>query len=206
MSVQNGTNTAPAAGRVSTINALEETRRQAARQRAQSDKREARQHTQILSLLVGLLVTLGVYVWMVTSGVREHVQVLRVDAHGIEQPLEAAPAKPLKPEQSIIVGVLRTWVEHVRWISDDRRIFHLFWERVEDFTTQAGLRRLQDFRVEQTARQQRGRRVQVTVGKPMPLGRQSLSYTLSWCEAAYDLSGHLIVPESGALDGDPGDC
>jgi type IV secretory pathway TrbF-like protein len=135
--------------------------------------------------------------WLATSGVRVIPYVVRVDQLGQEQALTALPSSPLKPEQSVIHGVLTTWIEQVRSISNDIIVFTRNWDRVKDYTTTAGLRQLQDFRKEQAIRQQMGRRVQITVGQVLPIGGASNSYTGEWREEVYDQTGQLLLEESG---------
>ena len=135
---------------------------------------------------------------MVSWGVRDHVVVLKVrEGAGYAEPMEDAARLPLKPEQHVIRGVLQQWMESVRWISNDRRVFTREWEKVEEFTTLAGLRQLQAFRAEQDQRQREGLRVQVTVGEFRPIARQSNSYLLKWKEEAFDRLANPVLPQSG---------
>ena len=91
-----------------------------------------------------------------------------VDHLGNHAPLLKLADLPVTPEQSIIVGTLMTWLEHVRMISSDSVVLGKNWERVEDYTSQAALQQLEGFRREQKQRQQLGRRVEISPPRVMP--------------------------------------
>jgi type IV secretory pathway TrbF-like protein len=184
-------------GRGELLRGIETARQDASNGRATDRQQAARWGTHGLTMLLVIVGLIGVIVWMVTAGVRDHVVVLKVDSLGNEIVVPSVPAQPLRPEESVIHGVLQGWVENVRWVSNDRRLFTLMWDKVGDFTTQAGLRQLQDFREEQDRRQQAGRRVQVTVNPPQPVQRSAHSWTITWREEAVDVQGQLLREESG---------
>jgi type IV secretory pathway TrbF-like protein len=176
---------------------LEEARHARSNTVAQAYIAAMRWQAVALGLLGTTLLSTGVVAWLATSGVRVVPYVIRVDHLGHEQALERLPQMPLKPEQSVIHGVVLAWIEHVRSISNDPIVFVTNWDKVADYTTTAGLRQLTAFRQEQRARQHMGRRVQVTVGGVRPVGGDSQSSTVEWREEVYDPSGQLLTDESG---------
>ena len=193
----NGIHTAAHTGRQEAVNRLEEARHARSNTLAHAYTTAARWQAVALGLLGTTLLSTAAVAWLATSGVRVVPYVIRVDQLGHEQALTSLPQTPLKPEQSVIHGVLVEWIEHVRSISNDPIVFVTNWDRVADYTTTAGLRQLAAFRQEQRTRQQTGRRVQVTVGSVLPVGGDSQSYTVAWREDVYDQSGQLLTDESG---------
>jgi type IV secretory pathway TrbF-like protein len=193
----NGLHITAHTGRQDRINRIEEARRARSNTLAQAFKDKARWQGMALGLLSTTILSTGAAVWLAVSGVRVEPYVVRVDRLGQEQVLSAIQTTPLKPEQSVIHGVVLAWVENVRSISNDVIVFAQNGDRVADYTTTAGLRQLTAFRREQAIRQQMGRRVQVSVSNFLPIGGQSNSYTVEWREEVYDQSGQLLVDESG---------
>jgi type IV secretory pathway TrbF-like protein len=195
MSSANGISTKGHAGRVDMLGRLEEARQAASNTRQR--ERQAAVTFRGIAVVEGVVILMlgWLFVWVITSGVRDHVVVVKVDSLGNEVILDPAPKEPLKPEENVIHALLRQWVENVRWVSNDKRLFTLMWDKVESFSTQATLRQLQDFRAAQEARQQGGRRVQVTVTQVLKVPRTH-GYTVTWREEAVDLQGMLIRDES----------
>ena len=89
--------------------------------------------------------------WQGRTGVEQVPYVVLVDHLGNHAPLLKLAEQPVTPEQSIIIGTLMTWLEHVRMISSDSVVLGKNWERVEDYTSQAALKQLEGFRREQKA-------------------------------------------------------
>jgi type IV secretory pathway TrbF-like protein len=191
------TNTSLHQGRVSTVNELEQERCHLGNIRGRERQGNARQEAVSLGLIVLCILLGGVVVWDRTSGVRDNVFVQQVDEFGQEQPLAPAAKQPVSVGQHIIHGVVQTWIERVRWVTPDSRLFTKMWDEVEAYTTQGGLRQLDAFRKEQELRQQAGRLVQITVGSFARVDRQANSYTIDWREEAYDTNRQLLADESG---------
>ncbi len=76
--------------------------------------------------------------WQGRTGVQKEPYVVLVDHLGNHAPVLKLADLPVTPEQSIIVGTLMSWLEHVRTISSDRVVLGRNWERVEDFTSTGG--------------------------------------------------------------------
>ena len=193
----NGIHLAAHTGRQEAVNRIEDARRTRSNTLARAYQATARWQAVALGLLGTTVLSTAAVAWLATSGVRVVPYVVRVDQLGQEQPLTSVPSTPVKPEQSVIHGVIMAWIEHVRSISNDVIVFAQNWDKVADYTTTAGLRQLAAFRNEQAIRQQMGRRVQVTVGAVLPVGGLSHSYTVEWREDVYDQGGQLLVDESG---------
>lgn len=192
----NGINTAPYEGRQGKArwneHALEVTAALRVMGRSLADRALL---VAILSLVVNLICLVGV-LWFATRGIREVPYVVTPDGPGQYRPLVRVDAVPMTPEQSVVHSVLQQWMEWARWITNDPRAFALAWEHVEDFTTSIGLRQLLSFRQEQWQRQQAGTRVQVTILNVLPIAKTGQSYTVEWCEEAYDAAAQLIKEES----------
>jgi len=133
-------------GRQEGLNRLEEARHARSNTVAQAYTAAARWQAVALGLLGTTLLSTGTVAWLATSGIRVVPYVIRVDHLGHEQALERLPQMPLKPEQSVIHGVVLQWIEHVRSISNDPIVFVTNWDKVADYTTTAGLRQLAAFR------------------------------------------------------------
>lgn len=152
-------------------------------------------------MATGLLViaglTTGWAIWTSTGGRQVEVFVERIDAFGLQQSLDRAPAHPQKPASTVVKGVIRRWIEHARDISSDPRVFGKAWDEIADYSTQTLMKQLQDFREYQAERQRRGARVQTEIGPIMPVGGSGKSFTVEWREEAYMQSGVLVQEESG---------
>jgi len=183
------------AGRIDQLNRLEEARQVASNTRQRERQAAVTFRGIAVAEALVILALGGLFVWVITSGVRDHVVVIKVDSLGQEVILDPAPRQPLAPEENTIHAVLRQWVENVRWVTHDKRLFTVMWDKVESYSTQATMRQLLDFRTEQEARQQAGRRVQVTVTQVLKVPRTH-SYLVHWREEAYDLMGTLVREES----------
>ena len=155
---------------------------------------------RLISALLVMTLLLGgtgaALIWQGRTGEKEVPYVILMDHLGNQMPLLKLSELPVTPEQSIIVGTLMTWLEHVRQISSDSVVLGKNWERVEDYTSQALLKQLEAFRREQKQRQQLGRRVEITPPRVMPI-QKSRSYTATWEEKTYDQNGQLMPEESG---------
>ena len=150
-----------------------------------------------LAVMTTLLLLSGTAnLWQGRTGVEQVPYVVLVDHLGNQAPLLKLADQPVTPEQSIIVGTLMTWLEHVRMISSDSVVLGKNWERVEDYTSQAFLKQLEGFRREQKQRQQLGRRVEITPPRLLPI-QKARSYTAQWEEKTYDHNGQLLPEESG---------
>ena len=131
-----------------------------------------------LAVMTTLLLLSGAAnLWQGRTGVEQVPYVVLVDHLGNHAPLLTLADQPVTPEQSIIIGTLMTWLEHVRMISSDSVVLGKNWDRVEDYTSQAALKQLEGFRREQKQRQQLGRRVEISPRascrsrKPAPIPR-----------------------------------
>jgi len=193
----NGTYLDAHKGIIADLNRTEQARQQRSNELARAWRNERRAWTVVL-VEAGVIVCLaGIIGWLATSGILVVGYMTRVDAHGQEQPLESVPTKPMKVEHSVTHGVLWAWVENVRWITEDTVLFGLMWNRVQDFTTTAGMRQLDNFKRDQKQRQAKGRRVLVRVGSVLPIGTEANSWVVEWCEEARDLHGAFLREESG---------
>ena len=93
-----------------------------------------------LAVITTLLLLSGAAnLWQGRTGVEQVPYVVLVDHLGNHAPLLKLADQPVTPEQSIIIGTLMTWLEHVRMISSDSVVLGKNWARVEDFTSPAGL-------------------------------------------------------------------
>lgn len=162
-------------------------------QTAQRDNRLLLALLLTTTLLAG---TGAALIWQGRTGEREVPYVVVMDHLGNQSPLLRLADQPVTPEQSIIVGTLMTWLEHVRQLSSDSVVLGKNWARVEEYTSQAALHQLEGFRREQKQRQQLGRRVEITPPRVMPIPK-SRSYTAEWEEKTYDPNGGLLTEESG---------
>lgn len=185
-------------GQVGELNELEAARRSFCNELERAHKETAawRWVGTIASTVAGMAICL--FLWTMTFGIRDHVHVARYnELDGTEEWLPSAPVKPVKPEQSVIHGVVRNWVEAVRAISNDRVVYDQNWERVKDYSTQVAWRQLEAFHKEQDERQVGGRRVMVTTGKFFPVSKSQQSFRITWKETAWDLYGQCLEEESG---------
>ena len=158
----------------------------------------ARDSKLIVTIFILTLLLIGSVlgnVWQGMTGVQIEPYVVRVDHLGNEQPLIRLTELPVTPEQTVVIGILMSWVEWVRTISEDRVILGQNWAKVEDYTTNAGLKQLEEFRHEQKLRQQLQRRVNITTPRIMPIPK-TRSYTVEWQEKAYDENGQILMEES----------
>lgn len=194
----NGTNIEWTVGPEAALDRIEQARQQEVRDDARAQRRRDRHQALMLGLVGALFLMTGTVVYLATAGMQYQVHLVRVDHLGREQGVEQAPRQPIKPERTVVLGIIQDWIEKVRWITEDRRLFDLMWERVEDFATASTMRQLQEFRQEQRARQLAGRRVQIKFdGMPAPVAQKSQSYTLNWKEEAFDIYGNKLVEECG---------
>jgi len=190
-----GTSVTGMAGRVDALNREDEARTKAANTWAQAKSTANTFRVVTLVLALAFLPQSCIVMWALSSGVRDHVVILKVDSLGNEVILDPAPKEPLTPDANVIHGILQQWIENVRWITNDKRMFTFNWDKIETFSTQAAMRQLDLFRKEQQARQEGGRRVQVTVTQVLKQPN-TRTYLVNWREEAYDLMGTLIVEES----------
>lgn len=185
------------AGRVALTNAIAQAKDDASVTRA-TERRTAVTFRGVALCSIALNAGGLLLLWYVfTAGVRDHIAVVYVDYNLNEKMLDPAPSEPTNPGENAIRAVLTQWVENVRWVTPDKRIFAYNWSKVESFSTQATIRQLDEFRQAQQARIDAGRRVQVQVTQLRRVPKEAQSYTVSWREEAYDTQGTLLRDESG---------
>ena len=192
----NGVSTTAYVGRQRQTQDLEEAVREKARILTRTYQRDSRLLWAVAVLTTLLLMSGAGNLWQGRTGVQIEPYVVLVDHLGHHAPVLKLADLPVTPEQSIIVGTLMSWIEHVRTISSDSVVLGKHWEKVEDFTSTAALHQLEGFRREQKQRQQLGRRVEISPPRVLPI-RKSRSYTAEWEEKTYDQDGRLLPDESG---------
>jgi type IV secretory pathway TrbF-like protein len=191
-----GVSTTAYVGRQRQTQDLEEVVREKAHILTRTYQRDSRLLWAVTVLSTLLLLSGAANLWQGRTGVQIEPYVVLVDHVGNHIPVLKLADLPVTPEQSIIVGTLMHWVEYVRTISSDRVVLGRNWEKVEDYTSTAGLHQLEGFRREQKLRQQLGRRVEISPPRVLPI-RKSRSYTAEWEEKTYDQEGRLLPDESG---------
>jgi type IV secretory pathway component VirB8 len=158
----NGVSTTAYVGRQRQTQHLEEVVREMARILTRTYQRDSRLLWAVAVLSTLLLLSGAANLWQGRTGVQIEPYVVLVDHLGNHAPLLKLAALPVTPEQSVIVGTLMQWVEHVRTISSDSVVLGRNWDKVADYTSTAALHQLADFRREQKLRQQMGRRVEIS--------------------------------------------
>jgi type IV secretory pathway TrbF-like protein len=192
----NGVHTTAYVGRQRAAQALEAAVQEKARILTRMDRRDNRLIVALLLTSTLLFGAGAALIWQGRTGEREVPYVILMDHLGNQDPLLKVADLPITPEQSIIVGTLMTWLEHVRQISSDSVVLGKNWAWVEDYTSPAALHQLEGFRREQKQRQQLGRRVEISPPRLMPI-LKARSYTAQWEEKTYDQDGRVLPEESG---------
>jgi type IV secretory pathway TrbF-like protein len=192
----NGVHTTAYRGRQGQAQALAAAVQEKTRILTRTYQRENRLLWALLLTTTLLCGTGAALIWQGRTGEREVPYVVLLDHLGNHAPLLTLTELPVTPEQSIIVGTLMMWLEHVRMISSDRVVLGRNWARVEDFTSTAALQQLEGFRREQKQRQQLGRRVEISAPRLLPIPK-SRSYAAEWDEHTYDHQGQVLPEESG---------
>lgn len=186
------------AGLATTVNRTEASRRKKSNEAAHLCISQTTYRTIALALLVAVMGLTAAVVWLATSGILVVPPgVLKVDVHGQEELLSSMPTKPLNVEQSVTHDLILAWIESVREIPDDQRLFGRNWDKVQLYTTTVGLRRLEAYRRDQWARLLKGLRVNVVVGRVQPIQGESNAWTGAWCEETHAPTGQLLRDDSG---------
>ena len=201
----NGVSTTAYAGRQRQAQALAAAVQEKTRILTRTYQRDNRLLWALAVMTTLLLLSGAANLWQGRTGVEQVPYVVLVDHLGNHAPLLTLADQPVTPEQSIIVGTLMTWLEHVRMISSDRVVLGKNWDRVEDYTSQAALQQLEGFRREQKQRQQLGRRVEITPPRLLPI-QKARAYTAA--VGREDLRSPWAAPARGIgpVDRDTGHC
>ena len=135
----NGVSTTAYVGRQHQAQALAAAVQEKARILTRTYQRDNRLLWAVAVLTTLVLLSGAGNLWQGRTGVEQVPYVVLVDHLGNHAPLLKLAEQPVTPEQSIIIGTLMMWLEHVRMISSDSVVLGKNWARVEDFTSTAAL-------------------------------------------------------------------
>jgi type IV secretory pathway TrbF-like protein len=183
-------------GRQRQLQDMEQAIAEAKDRMARKDRRDATLLWAVLILTCALTGSVVGNIYQGVNGVHEEVYVALVDHVGNVAPLVRLKDLPVTPEQGQVMGTLTHWVQTVRAISSDAVFMGTMWDWVKDFTSNTAIAMLADYRAEQKERQQRGRRVQLSLPQVQYLSG-SRSYHVEWDECTVSAEGKLVLEESG---------